>query len=228
MDVRANNIANASTPGFRASRLMFADFLSRQTGTSAPSGGKTLAYTTASATYRDQTIGQISQTGNPLDLALSADGYFTVQTASGVRLTRAGHFQLAADGTITDQNGNALLDTAGRPLQLAAGETDPTIAGDGTISSAGGTIGKIAVVIPNDPAELQAEGNALLNAVSGTTPAAAPKVIQGAIEQSNVEPITETTAMMTELREFQFVTQFVEAEGTREQNAIDKLTAPAS
>ena len=232
MDVTANNLANAGTPGFRTERMLFSDWLVREPaiadGKLTPSGGRMLSYTQDRATYRDQQEGPLNTTANPLDLALSGNGYFTVLTPQGPRLTRAGHFQLAADGTITDQNGNALLDTAGQPLQLAAGETDPTIAGDGTISSAGGTIGKIAVVIPNDPAELQAEGNALLNAVSGTTPAAAPKVIQGAIEQSNVEPITETTAMMTELREFQFVTQFVEAEGTREQNAIDKLTAPAS
>ena len=227
-DVRANNIANASTPGFRASRMMFSDYLARQTGAKTAPGGLILSYAQDRATYRDQTIGAISETGNPLDLALSTDGYFTVQTAAGVRLTRAGHFELGGDGTITDQNGDALLDTDGRPLLLAAGDTDPTIAGDGTIATANGTIGKIAVVTPNDPTGLQAEGNSLLAPTGGTTAVATPKVIQGAIEQSNVEPITETTAMMTELREFQFVTEMVEAEGTREQNAIDKLTAPAS
>jgi len=228
MDVRANNIANAGTPGFRASRMVFSDFLARQDSGTAPPGGQMISYTQDRATYRDQTPGQISETGNPLDLALSADGYFTVQTANGVRLTRAGHFQLGSDGTITDQNGNALLDVNGQPLQLSAADTNPTIAGDGTISAAGGTIGQIAVVTPNNPSQLQAEGNSLLVATGGTTPVATPKLVQGAIEQSNVEPISETTAMMTELREFQFVTELVEAEDTREQDAIQKLAAPPS
>jgi len=228
MDVRANNIANANTPGFRASRMVFSDYLARQNGGTAPPGGQVISYTQDRATYRDQTIGQISQTGNPLDLALSTNGYFTVQTANGVRLTRAGHFQLGADGTITDQDGNALLDVNNHPLQLSAADTNPTITGDGNISSAGGTIGQIGVVTPNDPTQLQTEGNNLLVASGGTTPVATPKVIQGAIEQSNVEPIGETTSMMNELREFQFVSQFVEAENTREQDAIAKLAAPAS
>ena len=228
MDVRANNIANANTPGFQASRMVFSDFLARQDGGAAPPGGQMIAYTQDRATSRAQTKGAISETGNPLDLALNADGYFTVQTANGVRLTRAGHFQLGTNGTITDQNGNALLDVNGQPLQLSAADTNPTVAGDGTISGAAGTIGKIAVVTANNPTALQAEGLSLLAPTGGTTPVATPKIIQGAIEQSNVEPISETTAMMTELREFQFVSQFVEAEDTREQDAISKLAASPS
>jgi flagellar basal-body rod protein FlgF len=208
--------------------MIFSDFLAAQSGAAAPPGGQNVAYTQDRATYRDKTIGAISQTGNPLDLALSGDGYFTVQTANGVRLTRDGHFQLGGGGTITDQNGNALLDDNGRPLQLSTTDVNPTIAGDGTISSSNGTIGKVAVVIPNDSTQLQAEGNTLLNATGGTTPATTPKMIQGAIEQSNVEPITETTAMMSDLREFQFVTQLLDAENTRQQDAIDKIAAPAS
>ncbi len=228
MDVRADNIANASTPGFRASRIAFGDYLSRQNGAKAPKGGNVIDYTQNRATYRDQSIGAIGETGNPLDLALSNNGYFTVQTAGGVRLTRAGHFQLTADGTITDQNGNALLDVNNRPLQLAPTDTNPVITGDGTISSAGGTIGQIAVVTPNDPTQLQAEGNSLLAVNSGgTTPVATPQVIQGAIEGSNVEAVSETTGMMNDLREFQFVTQLIDAEGQRQQDAIDKLAAPA-
>ncbi len=61
-------------------------------------------------------------------------------------------------------------------------------------------------------------------AATATTAVAQPKVVGGALEESNVQPVAETTRMMNDLREFQFVTQFVQGEGEREQSAIDKLT----
>lgn len=228
MDIRANNIANANTPGFRATRMQFDEYLAKQDAALTAQGGGTISYTQGGTAWRDRSTGPITQTGNPLDLAINGDGYFEVQTANGVRLTRDGHFTLGSDGTISDDQGDALLDSNGAPLQLSATDINPVITGDGTISGAAGAIGKIGVVTPDDPTALQAEGGTLFNPTGTTTPVAAPKILQGALEGSNVEPIAETTAMMTDEREFQFVAEFVEAEGQREQDAIDKLTAPAS
>lgn len=80
LDVTAGNLANANTPGFKAERVVFADWLSRQTGTDAPRGGRTVAFMQDRATYREQQAGPLQHTGNPLDLALGGDGYFTVDT----------------------------------------------------------------------------------------------------------------------------------------------------
>ena len=224
MDVTANNIANADTPGYKTERVLFSDWLSRQSGTGIAPGDRVLAYTQDRATYRDSQAGALSQTGNPLDIALSGNGFFTVQTQAGLRLTRAGRFSLLPDGTIADINGNALLDTAGKPLQLAAGDTDISIAGDGTVSTRTGQIGKIGVVAPNDPNQMRAEGGRLFDPQGPTTPVTTGQVVQGAVENSNVQPVLEMTRMMNELREFQYVTQFVQAESDREQGAIDKIT----
>jgi flagellar basal-body rod protein FlgF len=226
MDVIAGNMANTNTPGYRAERMVFADWLSPQDGTTAPKGGRTLAYTQDRATYRNQAEGTLTQTGNPLDLALSGDGFFTVQTASGTRLTRAGRFTLQGDGSITDEAGNALLDNAGAPMRIAAADTQLTVTADGTLSSQNGPIGKIAVVKPTDANRMTAEGSRLFRADVPTVSVAAPHMIQGAVEDSNVQAIPELTTMMNTQRDFQFVTQFVEAEGQRHQNAIDKIAAP--
>jgi flagellar basal-body rod protein FlgF len=226
MDVIAGNIANISTPGYRAERMVFADWLSNQTGTTAPKGDRTLAYTQDRATYRDNTAGALTQTGNPLDLALPGDGYFTVQTAAGTRLTRAGRFTLQGDGSITDEGGNALLDTAGAPMRVAAADTQLTVTADGTISSQNGPIGKIAVVKPTDANRMTAEGSRLFRADVPTTPVATPHMLQGAVENSNVQAVPELVRMMATERDFQFVTQFVEAEGQRHQTAIDKIATP--
>jgi flagellar basal-body rod protein FlgF len=228
MDITANNLANMSTPGYRAERMVFADFLTPQTRTTAPRGDTQLAFTQDRATYRERAEGTLTQTGNPLDLSLSGDGFFTVQTANGTRLTRAGRFTLQADGTITDEAGHALLDTGGKKLTVTPADTQLTVTADGAISSQNGAIGKIAVVIPNDPNKLQAEGGRLLRADTPTAPVAAPRVVQGTVEDSNVQPVAELVRMMSTERDFQFVTQFVDAENTRHQSAIDKLAAPVS
>ncbi len=225
MDVIAGNIANAGTPGFKAERMLFSDWLSRQHSAGTPRGGETIAFTQDRASYRDTQPGSLGHTGNPFDVAITGDGFFTVDTPQGPRLTRAGRFGLMPDGTVADGAGDALLDTNGRPVQIAQADTHITIAGDGTISSENGTIGRIGVVRPADPMRLQAEGDRLLRADTPTVAVASPKLVQGAVEESNVQPVAEMTRMMTGLREFQFVSQFVQGEADRQQSAIDKILA---
>ena len=91
------------------------------------------------------------------------------------------------------------------------------------MSSENGQLGKIGVVRPTDPMQLAAEGNTLFRADSPTAPVTSPGMVQGAIEDSNVQPVLEMTRMMDGLRQFQFVSQFIQAEADRQQSAIDKL-----
>ena len=226
MDVMADNIANANTPGFKAQRMQFSDWLSPQKST-APQGGGTIVYTQDRATWREQQVGTLSHTGNPLDLALGRDGYFTVQTANGQRLTRDGRFGLQANGTLADSAGNAVLDSNGQRIQFAPTDTQITIAADGTVSTENGQLAKVGVVNPSDPMQLTAEGNTLFRADTTTTaPVIAPAIVQGSIEDSNVQPVLETTRMMDGERQFQFMMQFIQAESERQQSVIDKLLTP--
>ena len=168
--------------------------------------------------------GTLRHTGNPLDIALgNPDGWLTVQTPRGPRLTRAGHFQLSAAGAIVNEDGDALLDTTGRPLQTSPADTVLLIAGDGTLSSATGQIGRIGIVKADDPNKLSAEGGRLYAVSTPTQPLAGGQLIQGALEDSNVQPITELNRMMTDLREFQFTSEIVQSENDRQNNAVDKL-----
>jgi flagellar basal-body rod protein FlgF len=182
-----------------------------------------VTYTQDRATYRESQPGTISHTGNPYDLALSREGYFTVATKAGPRLTRDGRFGPMPDGTLADSSGNAVLDTNGRPIQIAATDTRVTIAGDGTVSTENGQVGKVGVVQPVDAMKLRAEGSTDFISDGPTSPVTSPGIVQGAIEDSNVQPVMEVTRMMNDLRQFQFVTQFIQAEGDRQQSAIDKI-----
>jgi flagellar basal-body rod protein FlgF len=225
LGVVADNIANASTPGYKAQRVLFSDYISRQTRAHAPPGGAEIAYTQDRATWRDRRDGALAHTGNPFDLAIAGDGYFTVSTIAGPRLTRAGRFAPRTDGTVVDAAGDALLDNAGRPLQLSPADTTVTVAGDGTVSSENGPIGRIGVVRPLDDMQLRAEGGERLRADTPTAPIASPHLVQGATEDSNVQPVIEITHLIDDQRGFQFVAQFVQAEGERAQSAIDKILA---
>ncbi|MBU6499816.1 MAG: flagellar hook-basal body complex protein, partial [Rhodospirillales bacterium] len=224
MSVTATNIANAATAGYRGERMVFGDWLVRQGGATPP-GGQALVYTQDRATYRDTAPGPVSQTGNPLDFSLAEGGYFTVLTPRGPRLTRGGHYELSAAGQIVDGQGNALLDTAGKPIQVGIADGTLAVSGDGTITGANGQLGRIGVVRPADEQKLLAEGGLLFNAgATTTTPLAAPRITQGTLEGSNIQPTMELTRMMNDLREFQFVSQFVQGEADRQQGAIDKIT----
>ncbi len=224
LEVTATNLANANTPGFKAGWMQFSDWLSRSTGTEPPRGGRAVAFVQDRATYRDQQAGPLQQTGNPFDLAVSGEGYFTVDTARGPRLTRAGRFSPLPDRRLGDAEGNALLDTAGQPIRIAATDSAVVMASDGTLSSQNGRLGRVGVVTPADAMRLTPEGGRTLRADTDTAPVTRPQLIQGMIEDSNVQPMIEMTRMMADLREFQFTTQFVQGEADRLQSSIDKLT----
>lgn len=221
MDVTATNLANAATPGFKSGHMLFTDWLPRTPGLR---GGERVAYVQDRATYRDAAPGTLTHTGNPLDLALGGDGFFTVQTPRGPRLTRAGRFAPQPDGTVADDAGEALLDTGGQPIRVGPADTSLTVSADGTIQSENGPLGRVGVVQPDDPMKLQPEGATAFRSDGTTGPVAQPRIVQGAVEDSNVHPVAEVTRMMAGLRAFQFASQFVEAESTRLQSAIDKIT----
>lgn len=222
--VIAHNLANADTPGFHASRPVFAEHLAAARAT-LPAGARHLHFTWDRATWRDTDPGPLRQTGNPLDVAIAGEGYFAVETPRGERYTRAGRFTLSADGTIVDMGGHPVLSDAGRPIRLAPGEGEITIAADGTISGRNGEIGRLRVVRFADPQALQAEGERLFAAPPGVDPEPLdrPRLVQGVLEGANVNPVLEMVRMTEELRQFQFAVRLAEAENERIGSTLDRL-----
>ena len=223
MSVVADNMSNASTVGYKRENVLFSDFLSHQHGSKQAEGADTESYTQDRATYRDFQQGDMQSTGNPLDLALGGEGYFQVRTANGVRLTRAGRFEEQQDGAVVDESRNALLDRDGQPIVIPQTDHRITISADGVISTETGEQGQIGIVTAQDDNKLQAEGSRLLRTDQPTTAVERPNIVQGMVESSNVQMMTEVTKMMEIQRNFQFMAQFVDAEATRQKNAIDKI-----
>ncbi|WP_419898092.1 flagellar basal-body rod protein FlgF [Roseomonas sp. USHLN139] len=224
-DVVASNLANADTPGFKASQMVFAEHLARQQNAQTPRGGAEVAFTQDRATWRDFSPGPLQATGNPLDIALSGDGFFALQTANGERYTRAGRFALSPTSGVVDAQGNPVLLQDGTPLQIPEGATRIEISGDGTVATEQGPVGQLRVVRFADPQKLQAQGDRLFTTPQDmpAEPVARPAVVQGSVEGSNVRAVVEMTRMTAELREFQFVSQFVEREGERLQDSVQRI-----
>ena len=105
IDIVANNIANMNTNGFKGERMMFVEHLVKSRG-GAKLTGRKLSYVRDIATMTDQSIGPMQKTGNPLDLAVTNEGFFVVQTDKGERYTRNGRFQLDDGGQIVTQSGD--------------------------------------------------------------------------------------------------------------------------
>lgn len=223
LDVRATNIANTNTPGFKAQSVLFSDYLLRQRGAAVPAGGRTVQMVQDRATWRDFAQGEVAKTGNPLDLALQGDGFFVVGTPRGERYTRAGRFSLSAAGQVVDVGGNPVLGTDGQPLGVPPGGGAITVAADGSVSTDTGPIGKFRVVQFDNQQALQAEGNSLFTTTQPPHDAAQPAIVQGTVEGANIQAVVELTRMMGEMREFEFASQFADGEAQREQSAIDHI-----
>jgi flagellar basal-body rod protein FlgF len=227
-EVLANNIANAETPGFRASRPVFAAKVQEQRDVATPPGGRAVAYAQDRATWRDGAPGPLTSTGNPLDVAIQGEGYFVVDTSRGERFTRAGRFSLGQDGRLQDLEGNAVLDARGTPITLAPTDTRIEITGDGSIRSENGVIGRLRVVRFANPQVLRAEGDRLFASDDLPEEMARPAVVQGSLEGSNVRPVLEMTRLIGDQRGFQLLAQFIEQEGKRGAEAVSRILGRAA
>jgi flagellar basal-body rod protein FlgF len=223
-DVIANNVANSNSTGFKRQGVQFETYLSR------PAPKQQTAFVYDRATYRDATQGTISTTGNPLDLAIQGGGYFQVQTPQGVQYTRNGAFRTDNQGQIVSSTGYPLLSDGGQPITLPEDARDITISGDGTVTGKTGNatsraqLGKIAVVSFENDEVLTPTSGSLLTTTQLPTPVAGNAIVQGAVEDSNVKPVTEITDLIRIQRAYEQASNMIGQENQRLANAIDKLS----
>lgn len=215
MQVIANNIANASTTGFKAEGVVFSEYIS-ELGNRNPS----LSMALGNVGLTDRSQGSLKQTGGTFDLAIEGEGYFLVQTADGERLTRNGVFTPNAEGELVTMDGNSVLDAGGAPVVVPLGAGSIAIAPDGTMSSAGRPIGQIGIVTPADPLSLVREGSLLFKTDAGFEPSINGRVLQGFVENANVSPIHEISRMIEVQRAYEMGQNFLNKEDERIRGLI--------
>jgi len=196
----ANDLANASTPGYKstvATQHAFGEVLLESRRTGATVGRVGLGVEEAGSRV-DLTQGALRQTTEPLDVALDGEGFLAVATANGTRYTRNGQLRLDVRGQLVTTIGDAVLGTNGRPLVVGAGAT-PKIGADGTVEVGGRTVGTIAVTALTNPSK--AEGGLFTGGVAG--PARETAVRQGYLEQASVTAAETMVEMIESLRAFE-------------------------
>ncbi len=230
LEVVANNVANASTTGFKADRQLFQSYISRA------GGGDGVAFVQDRATYIDHTNGPIQPTGNPLDVAVQGDAFLAVTTPQGTLFTRDGRMHAGTDGTLLDPNGNAVQSGDGQPIQLPENYQQVEIKGDGTVTvrvnNQSQDIGQIGLFRSSDPLVMRKNGDtrftappAALQPVDSGDPTA--RLVQGSLDGSTVQPVKEI-ANMTELsRAYEQLQTLLSDDNDRESKMIDALGKPS-
>jgi flagellar basal-body rod protein FlgF/flagellar basal-body rod protein FlgG len=232
LEVVANNVANLSTTGYKADGSVFEEFL--MPGASYgqfQSADRRLSYVRDRATWHDLRPGPIQRTGNPLDVAIDGDAFLVVQTPRGERYTRNGALQINAAGDLVTSDGYAVQGDGG-PIRFQSTDNSISISDDGTIRVREGANtrsdsqrGKLRLVRFEQSARLQKDGSSLFTAPDGMTPIAPGKVrvMQGAIEQSNVHAVAEMSRMIEITRMYTQIAGLLQQHGDMRRNAIDKL-----
>ena len=218
MQVVANNIANASTIGFRREGMLFSEFVV-SAGRTEPSLSMALGNTRQ--TYQQQ--GALEQTNGTFDLAVEGEGFFQLDTAQGPRLTRAGMFTPNQAGELVNMDGHRLMDAGGAAVFVPPDATRVTIARDGTVSADDDPIAQIGLVRPQDPVTMRRAEGTLFIVDGAIEPVEAPAILQGFLESSNVDPILEMTRMIEVQRAYERGQKLLESEDERIRSVVQTL-----
>jgi flagellar basal-body rod protein FlgF len=185
----ANDLANASTPGYKADRTTQQSFGSMLLGNSVTGQaiGSTTTAVQVTGEVTDWTAQPVKDTGEPLDFAIVGDGFFALQTANGTRYTRNGQFTANASGQLVTADGDRVLGRNGQPLTIGAdGKVDPR---------------NVNVALLTDPRK---GGDNLVTGTPGR-PAGqvAGQVRSGALEGSGADPTTAMVDMIASMRAYE-------------------------
>lgn len=217
MQVVAHNIANASTGGFRREGVIFAEYVARLED--APS----LSMANASGRHIDLSQAPVTRTGGAFDFAIQGNGFFLVETPQGNRLTRAGSFTPSAEGELVNPDGHRLLDQGGAPIFVPADAGPVSMAEDGTLSAGGAPLGRVGLWAATDPNDLRHQGGTLFEAPGGMEPVEGARLMQGFLEESNVDPIAEVARMIEVQRAYELGQTFLDREDARIRAVVDRL-----
>lgn len=216
-----NNLANASTQGFRAELSAF------RAVPLQGEGATTRVFALEASAGHDEKPGAIQRTGRELDLAARGNGWFAVQGLDGTEAyTRAGAFQVSPQGALVNSSGLVVLGDGGSPIDVPPGAA-VTVAADGTLTAKAGdappsTLGriKLATPTPDDPLRRGEDGLFRTRSLDPLPADAAARLESGALEGSNVNPVETMVGMIAAARQFEAQMRLLQS-----AENLDKLAA---
>lgn len=221
LDLISNNLANINTAGYKRDKMSFEGLLAGNVNPPAvPQGTTADPILQKENIYIDYASGPVSQSGNPLDLALDGDGFFAVTTPEGTAYTRQGNFRTSADGTLVTADGYPVQGSGGAPIRTQGSHIEIDV--KGAVMVDGTEAGTISVVDFAKPYNLTKIGSALF--VPGdqqvTPQAGTARIQQGNLEGSNVESISEMVQLIEINRYFEACSKVIKG--------FDDITAKAA
>lgn len=193
----ARNLANANTTGFKKNTISFETILTDVNGVETSSLQTNYGV--------DQSNGNLTYTGNNLDIAIDGDGFFTLETDKGMRYTRNGQFQLSSNGEIITDTGSKLLGQSG-PIIIPKGGREIVIDNKGVVSVDGKNAGELIITNFTDLTKLVPTGDSMFTApleAINENGDVKFRVAQGYLERSNVNVVMEMVDMITNMRSYE-------------------------
>lgn len=219
LDTIADNVANAGTVGFRATSVSFSDVMSGL-------GDDAVDFASAGENYIPNESGSLRETNNPFDFAVRGDAWFGIQTPAGTVMTKDGRFTMKNTGELVTLEGYSVVDAGGAPIQLDPQAGPPKVSADGMIRQNGKAVGSIGLFEFTPTSSFQRYGNS--GFLPGTQPQPAVDkadlgVVQGFVEESNVNPLLEMTHLIQVQRTFENVSALMGDSDTSMKDAIKTL-----
>ena len=196
-EVIAGNLANANTVGFKKNTISFKTILTDANGVETSSLQTNYGV--------DQSNGNLTYTGNNLDIAIDGNGFFTLETDKGMRYTRNGQFQLSSFGEIITDTGSKLLGQDG-PIIIPKGGREIVIDNKGVVRVDGNDVGKLIITNFTDLTKLVPTGDSMFTApleAINENGDVKFRVAQGYLERSNVNVVMEMVDMITNMRSYE-------------------------
>ena len=189
LDSAAANLANAQTPGYRAARDYFRSVVLGPKEEDSQVGRAVNQFGLLAGNRLSMAQGALQRTGNPLDLGIEGDGFFVIQTTSGVRFTRDGSFHRAQSGLLVTAENEPVLSSSGKSIAIPPGEV--AVGANGVISVSGGAVADLSLVRFQPGTHLQAEGSNRYSAPPGVAGMQTREAVvhQGSLEAANEDVV---------------------------------------
>lgn len=218
----ADNMANINTVGFRSTEVKFDQVLSK---TENDMNAK-IAFVSQGNDYLNTASGQLEQSGNPLDFAVKGDAWFAIDTPAGQVLTRDGRFTMKETGELVSLQGYPVLDAGGAPIQLNRAGGPPAVGADGGIMQDDRQVATLGLFTADITKGFIRHDNSGVITTDRPQPVVDDPsigVIQGYLEQSNVNGIGEMTQLIQVNRAFESISSLIQEGETSLSEAIKTL-----
>jgi flagellar basal-body rod protein FlgF len=226
LEVVSNNLANATTVGFKEERVAFRNALNKSafSSNSVAAGERFVEAERGGRNVNHQ--GTLQETGNPLDLAIVGDGYFAVETSNGLAYTRDGRFQLNAEGELVNLSGYRVL-TAGGTVQIPEGDLRISPDGELVLSdrepNREQVLDRLLLVTFNDPSQLRPTRDGLLVTRQEPLELSEFELKVGYLEDSDVNVVTQMVEMIQINRMYEASAQAIHAQDNTLGKAVNEV-----